>query len=107
MVVSQLFSELMRDFSRFDFDSDFRKKTEDGKLVIEVDVPGFNKDTLDVECTQGFIKIAGENGDRKLVKNFYIGNKVPENVNTKDGVLKFVFDMEKIIEDKKIPIEQG
>lgn len=85
-------------FCQFDFletlDSTFNsffdsgwKKNKDGNYVFEIDVPGFNKDNLNVELNEGTITIKGETESRKMFKRFQININHEIEASIKDGIL--------------------
>lgn len=87
--VSRLLSD---DFFNFNLDSVFSTDTnyttnEEGQTVIEVEVPGFNKNNLKVEIAHSILTIKGETETRKIFKQYTL--KEVENVNAsiKDGIL--------------------
>lgn len=68
------------------FDSIYKSDNE-GNMVLELEVPGFNKDNLQVEIADGLLTIQGENGSRKVFKRYTIGNVEDVKANIKDGLL--------------------
>ena len=69
-------------FTTPDYDRD-----ENGNIVVEVEVPGFNKDNLNVEIVDGYINIHGETDKRTYQKHFAIRNIEDVNASIKDGIL--------------------
>ena len=81
---------------------------ENNKYYIEMDVPGFTKEDILVECEDGYLKIKinknyEENTERKYLhherkmyekceRSFYLGNTNEEEItaNFKDGILTIV-----------------
>jgi len=101
--------DLSNDFST-SFDSLFDKffdnmkypfsnsyKNEDGKIVYELDVPGFTKEDIKVEAVNSSLKIDGEvkRKSGKLVKvkeRLSIAGLTCENASLENGVLTIIFD---------------
>jgi HSP20 family molecular chaperone IbpA len=85
----------------------YRYKDTDGNYIQEIECPGFNKDNLNVEVSDGLVTISGERKnnegyERKIYKRFYLG--VNENVEAKieDGILYLTI---KVPTEKKQKIE--
>jgi HSP20 family protein len=102
------------DFNRM-FDS-CCYETDEGACIYELEVPGFNKDNLDVEISKGVLTISGERevsgdsyaGKRKVFKQLQIGEIDEDEVEAQiaDGILRLTVkrkDFEKE-ETKKIAI---
>ncbi|MFW6311677.1 MAG: Hsp20/alpha crystallin family protein [Nanoarchaeota archaeon] len=74
-----------------------------------IDVPGFNKDNLNVEYQNGVIMVTGENDfGRKIQKKIRIGRDIgePKSAEIKDGVLKLEYEAPQTEENKrKIELE--
>ncbi|MFW6007940.1 MAG: Hsp20/alpha crystallin family protein [archaeon] len=74
-----------------------------------IDVPGFNKDNLNVEYQNGVIMVTGENDfGRKIQKKIRIGRDIgePKSAEVKDGVLKLEYEASQTEENKrKIELE--
>lgn len=68
------------------FESNYRVD-EDGNTVLEIEVPGFNKDSLKVEVSDGILTVNGETSTRKLYKKYNIGNVEEAKAKIKDGIL--------------------
>lgn len=91
---------------------------EDNNYVIEMDVPGFKKEDINMELDDGYLKISAEkksdneekNGKKyvrrerhcysKCERQFYVGNIKDEDIKAKfkDGILKISVPKE---EEKK------
>src|SRR6056297_1307872 len=72
------------------FRSDVLKGDEN---TLYVDVPGFNKDNLEVNYHNGVIEISGKNDSgREINKKIKVNKnlKEPTNAEVSDGVLKLV-----------------
>lgn len=97
---------------------------DDGKYHVEMDVPGFDKNDISVECEDGYLTIEAEKKSESEEKNkkyirkertygkvkrqFYVGNVDEENVKAefKNGVLKIsVPVLEEKSTKRKIEIE--
>ncbi len=85
---------------------------KDGHYVIEVDVPGFNKDEIKVDYENGYITILAKREEQKeedgknyfkreryygeQSRSYYIGDVIENDIKAKfeDGILKIVFPKE-------------
>ena len=88
------------------FRSDVLKGDEN---TLYVDVPGFNKDNLEVNYYNGVIEISGKNDSgREINKKIKVSKnlKEPTNADVSDGVLKLTFyTNERESEKKKIELQ--
>lgn len=93
---------------------------KDGDYHIEVDIPGFNKDDINIETKNGYIIISAEKKEEindeeknyirrerrygKYERSFYIGDIDSEKIEAefKDGLLKVLIPKMEEIENKKI-----
>ncbi len=123
-----------RNFFLDDFFDDFGKgKSNDMKCdvyedgnnyVVEMDIPGFNKDEISIDVEKGYLTISAERDALKeeeeknyirkervygsAKRQFYVGDVEEDSIkaNFKDGVLKVVVPKkEEISNKKKIEIE--
>lgn len=97
---------------------------KDGKYNIELDIPGFNKDEIKVECHDGYLSVTAEKNEKEeekdknyikkervygcIQRQFYVGDIDSEDIKAefKDGILKIVVPREdKKVEKKQITIE--
>lgn len=62
-------------------------RDENGNIVFEIEVPGFNKDNLNVEITDGFLTVRGETEKRQYFKQFTLNNVEDVSATIKDGIL--------------------
>ena len=94
-------------------------KEKDGNYVLEVDVPGYNKENIQIELHEGYITVTAtqkEDKNSKYLKrerftgmcsrNYYVGENVKEEdvkANFKNGILTITFpkEPEKKVEQKK------
>lgn len=60
---------------------------EEGQTIIQIDVPGFNKDNLKVEISEGVLMIQGKTDTRQIFKQYTIGQVQNVNAKIKDGIL--------------------
>lgn len=87
------FNEFIRDFDSFWLDQrDYRRFVDaDGNVSFEIDVPGFNKDTLNVEVADGFLTVRGniktDNMERNIFKRLAIGDNEDVHAEVKNGLL--------------------
>ncbi len=101
-------------------------KEKDGKYLLEIDVPGYDKEDIKIELHEGYLTISAEKNEEKEDKHakylkrerfsgmcsrsYYVGNNLREEdikANFKNGILTIEFpkEPEKQIEEKKyIPI---
>lgn len=110
------FGKLDRMFSSMmsDFDSMFGEvyRVEDGKVVYEIECPGFNESNLSVEVADGFVTIQGERkvekekfaGQKTLYKRISVGDVQEVEATIKDGILTLTLTYPKT-ESKKIQIK--
>ena len=109
------------------FENDFNKMKcdiyeEDNKYYVELDLPGFKKEEIKIECNKGNLIITAskeekndaKNENRKYIKreriynkysrSFYLGDVDEENINAKfsDGILKVIIPKKDENESKKI-----
>lgn len=95
---------------------------EDNNYVIEMDVPGFKKEDINMELDDGYLKISAEkksdneekDGKKyvrrerhcysKCERQFYVGNIKDEDIKAKfkDGILKISVPKEEKKETKKV-----
>lgn len=97
---------------------------EDENYVIEMDIPGFKKEEIDIKYDEGYITITAkkdlskkedkrnfiqrERAYGEYSRSFYLGNVNEDNINAKfeDGILKIKCPKEeKQINSKQISIE--
>ena len=101
-------------------------KEKDGKYLLEIDVPGYDKEDIKIELHEGYLTISAEKNEEKEDKHakylkrerfsgmcsrsYYVGDNVREEdikANIKNGILTVEFpkEPEKKVEEKKyIPI---
>ena len=106
-----------------DFESTNNMKCDiyekDGDYHIEMDIPGFDKKDINIECDKGYLTVTAvkneedndenknyirrERGYGKYQRSFYIGEVDSENVKAefKHGMLKIVVPKQKEAETKK------
>lgn len=71
---------------------DYQYFDDAGNLIKEIECPGFNKDNLNVEVSEGILIINGERKDhdgveRKLYKRYRMGTYENVEAEIKDGIL--------------------
>ena len=101
-------------------------KEKDGKYLLEIDVPGYDKEDIKIELHEWYLTISAEKNEEKEDKHakylkrerfsgmcsrsYYVGDNVREEdikANFKNGILTVEFpkEPEKKVEEKKyIPI---
>ena len=103
------FDNFLDDFIKIDKDFGIMKcdiYEKDGKYQIEMDIPGFEKNDISLDCENGYLTVEAsksqekEEKDKKYIRRertygkikrqFYVGNVDEDNVKAefKDGVLK-------------------
>lgn len=85
------------------FDSGW-KQDNDGNSVFEIEVPGFNKDNIDVEIDQGIITVKGETDTRKVFKRYQVGINQEVEASIKDGILSLTLIKPPEQQPKKIEL---
>ncbi len=114
------FDNFLDDF--FVTDKDFSKTScdiyeEDGKYHVEMDLPGYKKEDVSVDCTEGYLTIEANKSSEtkekkknylrqertfgKIQRKFYVGNINTADIKAefRDGVLNVVVPHQ---EQKKI-----
>ena len=101
-------------------------KEKDGNYILEIDIPGYDKEDIQIELQDGYITVTATKNDEKEDKHakylkrerftgmcsrsYYAGENVKEEdikANFKNGILTITFpkEPEKKIEEKRyIPI---
>ena len=101
-------------------------KEKDGKYMLEIDVPGYDKEDIKIELQDGYLTVSAEKNEEKEDKHakylnrerftgmcsrsYYVGDNLKEEdikANFKNGILTIEFpkEVEKKVEEKKyIPI---
>ena len=119
--LDSIFDNFMDDTSSFDImKCDIYEKDE--KYHIEIDIPGFRKDEISVNCEDGYLTILAEKNIEndetsneknyikrerfygKTTRKFYVGDVNSDNIKAefKDGILKLVVPKEERLPNKKI-----
>lgn len=62
-------------------------KDDDGNIMLEIEVPGFNKDTLNVEVSEGILTVEGKKDQRQIYKQYQIGDIEDIQATVQDGIL--------------------
>ena len=103
-------------------------KEKDGKYMLEIDVPGYDKEDIKIELNEGYLTVSAEKNEEKEDKDkhakylkrerftgmcsrsYYVGENLKEEdikASFKNGILTIEFpkEAEKKVEEKKyIPI---
>ncbi len=103
-------------------------KEKDGKYMLEIDVPGYDKEDIKIELNEGYLTVSAEKNEEKEDKDkhakylkrerftgmcsrsYYVGESLKEEdikASFKNGILSIEFpkEVEKKVEEKKyIPI---
>lgn len=85
-LLDSFFDDFFRPTFNNVFDSGW-KKDDDGNNVFEIEVPGFNKDNIDVEINQGVITVQGKTDTRTVYKRYQVGINQEVSASIKDGIL--------------------
>lgn len=99
-----------------DFKANFGSITytdSEGNGVYEVEVPGFNKDNLRVELSNGLLTIQGSRevkdknyaGKSNILKRLEVGEAENVEAEVKDGILKIVLKYPKPAPEVKKVVE--
>lgn len=112
-----LFNSVLTERNNKMFDMKCDIYEEDGVYNLIMDIPGFDKDNVKIECDDGYLTITAEketkNNDKnyirqerhygKIQRSFYVGNIDHESVEAKfkDGTLKIKFPKEDENANKK------
>ncbi len=91
---------------------------KEGKYYIEMDIPGFDKKDIQVECNKGYLTIIAQKEQEekeeekkyirrervygKYKREFYLGDIEMENINAefKDGILKITVPRKEEVSSK-------
>lgn len=104
------------DFHRNFYDNGHCKWEDDSTLVYKLDVPGFNKDNLNVEVAEGVLTISGESeirkenayGKSKILKRYDVGDIENADAVIRDGILTVKLEYpKKEVKVKKIEVSDG
>ena len=101
-------------------------KEKDGNYILEIDIPGYDKEDIQLELRDGYLTVTATKNEEKEDKkakylrrerfsgmcsrSYYVGDNVKEEdikANFKNGILKVEFPKEpekKVEERKYIPI---
>ena len=103
-------------------------KEKDGKYMLEIDVPGYDKEDIKIELNEGYLTVSAEKNEEKEDKDkhakylkrerftgmcsrsYYVGESLKKEgikASFKNGILSIEFpkEVEKKVEEKKyIPI---
>lgn len=102
----RMVSDLVSDFEKMFTGSAY--ESAEGNVVYEIEVPGFNKDNLKVEVSDGLLTVSGtrEKGSRKsagqekIFKQLKIGDAEIEIARVEDGILKLTFKMPETVKTR-------
>ncbi|MDD2377972.1 MAG: Hsp20/alpha crystallin family protein [Bacilli bacterium] len=116
--LDDLFDDFITSTKGNDMKCDIYEK--EGDYHIEMDIPGFDKNDISIECNNGYLTITAEKQaesndetknyirrERKYGKyqrSFYLGDMESDNINAefKDGLLKISIPKKEEIETKKV-----
>jgi HSP20 family molecular chaperone IbpA len=102
---SSMMDSLFNDFGTVF--GNYSYKNDAGDFVREIECPGFNKQNLSVELSEGVLTISGERKDnegieRKIYKRFRMGTYEDVDAKIEDGILYLTIKTPK---EKKQKIE--
>lgn len=110
-----MIAKTRRNFFSDEFDSFFQpvfntlfenyRQDADGHTVMEIEVPGFNSENLNIEITDGILTVAGKNDTKKIYKQYSIGLIEDVKADIKDGILTLTL-IEPAKQVKKIQLNQ-
>lgn len=103
-LLDSFFDDFFRPTFNNVFDSGW-KEDKDGNNVFEIEVPGFNKDNIDVEVSNGVITVKGETESRKIYKRYQIGINQDVTASIKDGILSLTLITPPEQQPKKIELK--
>ena len=97
--MNYMFTGLWNDFNEIFCDNSYND--EDGNMVYEMEVPGFDKENLKVEVSKGILSVKGESKasseksmfQNSIYKQITIGDLEPIDATVKNGILKMVFKL--------------
>lgn len=100
---SRIWRGLLEDWDILD--SENFKKDTDGNTVLEMNVPGFNKDNITVEVEDNIMTIYGKNErEVEINRRYRLSESVTEvKATVKDGILAITIIEEKT--SKKVKVE--
>lgn len=100
--MDSLFDSFFENSLRDSFDhvfGDTKYVDSDGNAVIEIEVPGFNQENLNVEIADGILTLSGKReygddqshaGQSQIARRMTVGNVEDVKAEIKDGILKLV-----------------
>lgn len=99
------------------FDSSFGSnfyRDENNNVVVEIEAPGFNKDNINVEISNGTLIVNGERklgneksaGKTKIFKQYSIGSLTDAECKIKDGIVYVTIKMPEDEKPKKIEVAE-
>jgi HSP20 family protein len=112
--VDNVFRSLWSDFDRIFCEGCY--KNSDGNYVIEIEAPGFSKDNIKVEVSEGVLTVSGSRevkneasvGSKEIYKRITIGEMDPIGANVENGILTLEFKpVEQVKEVKEIEVCDG
>jgi HSP20 family molecular chaperone IbpA len=106
------FGGLFRDFQTVFTDGIVTYLDDDKNFVIELEVPGFNKDNIDVELAGGILTVNGKRevktecyvGHKEINKRYQVGDFQDAVAIVEDGILKITIKTP-TTETKKIEVK--
>ena len=106
-----VFDGFFEDFGRHFGNAAYQN--EDGNGVYELEVPGFNKDNLKVELSNGVLTIQGSRevkdknyaGKSQILKRLEVGEAQDVAAEVRDGILKIVLTYQKPVPGKVVEVK--
>lgn len=73
-------------FSNYDMEKNY-KTNENGDSLLKIEVPGFNKDNLNVSIENEILTVEGKTDSRTIFKQYTLTNVSDVKAVIKDGIL--------------------
>jgi len=105
--MDSVFRSLWSDFDRVFYDGYY--ENDDGNYIVEIEAPGFGKDDIKVEISEGVLTVSGKRevkneasiGHKEIYKRLTIGEMEPKGANMENGILTLEFEPKKEIKEVK------
>jgi HSP20 family molecular chaperone IbpA len=88
------YNEIKTQFKDFDLNDFFKKDiglkktaTIDGTYSYQIDAPGFTKESLNINLSEGILSIEGKAGERIISYDIFVGDDVIKKVTLELGIL--------------------
>ena len=88
------YNEIKTQFKDFDLNDFFKRDTGltktatiDGTYSYQIEAPGFTKESLNINLSEGILSIEGKSGERNLSYDIFVGDDVIKKVTLELGIL--------------------